>query len=92
MLFFVAVSGLDGNRMAFAQTNAPKKPKTEKVDSIELNGEVYDRMTTRHVPETKIEIYRQTVRHALYQQQPCVSLWGMPFMSKIPFREDIKTT
>ncbi|MDE7115528.1 MAG: outer membrane beta-barrel protein [Muribaculaceae bacterium] len=58
MLFFVAASGLDGNRMAFAQTNAPKKPKTEKVDSIELNGEVYDRMTTRHVPETKIEILR----------------------------------
>ena len=29
-----------------------------KVDSIELHGEVYDRMTSRHVPETIIEILR----------------------------------
>ena len=34
-----------------------KKQKI-KVDSIELSGEIYDRMTTRHVLETKIEFLR----------------------------------
>ncbi len=29
-----------------------------KVDSLELRGEVYDRMTSQHVPETLIEILR----------------------------------
>ncbi len=58
VLFLVAALGLDGSRMVSAQTDAPKKAKKEKVDSIELKGEVYDRMTTRHVPETKIEILR----------------------------------
>lgn len=58
VLFFVAVSGFGESRMIWAQTGAPKKEKKEKVDSIELRGEVYDRMTTRHVPETKIEILR----------------------------------
>jgi len=42
-----------------AQKNAIAENKQKiKVDSIELKGEVYDRLTTRHVPETTIDILR----------------------------------
>ena len=42
-----------------AQKDATGENKQKiKVDSIELRGEVYDRMTSQHVPETLIEILR----------------------------------
>ncbi len=67
VLFLVAVSGLDGSLMVSAQTNVPKnenngkkekRDKREKIDSIALVGEIYDRLTTRHVIDTKVEVLR----------------------------------
>lgn len=73
-LFLVAGFGLGGNLTVSAQTNVPKKEnddkkekkedingkkeKREKVDSIPLVGEIYDRLTTRHVLNTKVEVLR----------------------------------
>lgn len=56
VLFLVAASGLDGSRMVSAQTDAPKKAKKEKVDSIPIFGRIYDRLTSREVIGTKIEV------------------------------------
>ena len=56
VLFLVVASGLDGSRMVSAQSDAPKKAKKEKVDSIPIFGRIYDRLTSREVIGTKIEV------------------------------------
>lgn len=42
--------------MVLAQSGTPKKEKKEKVDSIPIFGRIYDRLTSREVIDTRIEV------------------------------------
>lgn len=53
-LILIAIFG--GSRMVLAQSGTPKKEKKEKVDSIPIFGRIYDRLTSREVIDTRIEV------------------------------------